>query len=296
MRKRLSLRLTSVFGSCLLVGSAFVVSAVAAPLAASAAGGTFVCSGTSLPTAGVLSGTYNNVLVQGVCAVPAGPAVVNGTVTIAPGGVLVAAFHSGQLTVQQDVVVQPGGTAILGCFATSSPCLDDPKTPPTLNGPVTIQRDVLATGALGVLVHDGTIGRDVRASGGGGGVSCDPPFPGVFGAIGSPAFSDFEDSSVGRDLSVTGLASCWVGILRVNVGRDIAYSGNTLADPDASEVHNNVVGRDISCSANSPAVQYGDAHDGTPNLVGRNASGECGFGVLQPNGPDGTLTPISVKA
>jgi hypothetical protein len=199
--------------------------------------------------------------------------------------------------VQKDVVVSQGGTAILGCFASSFACIDDNQDNPTLNSPVVIKRDLSATGALGVLMHDGTVGRDVSLVGGGGGATCDPPFPGVFGVFGSPAYSDFEDSTVGRDLSVTGLQSCWFGTIRVNVGRDLTYANNSFGDNDASEVHNNVVGRDMSCSGNDPAVQYGDAENGAPNQVGRHATGECGFNVLQLNPvPDGPLTPISVRA
>jgi hypothetical protein len=193
--------------------------------------------------------------------------------------------------------VLTGGTAILGCFASSSPCLDDPNpNSPTLNGPVSIGRDLIANAPLGVLMHDGTVGRDVQESGGGGGVTCDVPTSGIFNAIGSPVFSDYEDSSVGRDFTVTGLQSCWFGTLRVNVGRNLSYVGNTLADPDASEVHTNTVGKDISCSGNSPQVQYGDAINGGPNVVQRNASGECGFNILLPN-PQGSTNfdPISVS-
>jgi hypothetical protein len=293
---RLSLRLTSVLGSCLLTAGVLAVGSIAVPDEASAASQTHVCSGTSLNSPGVLSGTFRDVVVQGVCVVSNGPAVVNGTLTVESGGALVAAFAGGHLTVKKDVVVSKDGTAILGCFASSFPCLDDPnQNSPTLNSPVVVRRDVLAFGALGVLMHDTTVGRDVREVGGGGGVSCNPT--GFFAMVGSPAYSDYEDSTVGRDLSVAGLNSCWFGTLRVKVGRDLAYAHNTFADPDASEVHNNAVGRDISCSGNSPAVQYGDAANGAPNQVGRNAHGECGFNVLQHNpAPDGPLTPISVRA
>ena len=297
MRKIRSLWLTSVVASCLVTAGVLLVGTLGFPASAGAAAAsrTYVCSGASIASPGVLTGTFDNVLVQGVCAVPAGPAVVTGSVTIAPGGALVAAFAGGQLTVDKDVVVLTGGTAILGCFASSFACLDDPnQTNPTLNSPVVIKRDLSAVGALGVIVHDGTVGRDVSEAGGGGGVTCTPS--GFFAAIGSPAYSNFEDSSVGRDLAVTGLRSCWFGALRVNVGRDLTYANNSFADPDASEVHTNVIGRDMSCIGNSPAVQYGDAVNGGPNQVGRNAAGECGFNVLLPNPvPSGPLTPISVR-
>lgn len=295
MGERLSVRLMSVLGSVALTAGVLVVGTLGAPAVAAAASGTYVCSGASIDSPGVLSGTFDNVLVQGVCAVPAGPAVVNGTVTVAPGGALVAAFAGGQLTVKKDVDVSSGGTAILGCFASSFPCLDDPnQNNPTLNSPVVIKRDLSATGALGVILHDATVGRDVSEAGGGGGLTCEPV--GFFVAIGSPAYSDFEDSTVGRDMTVTGLQSCWFGTLRVNVGRDLTYASNSFADPDASEVHTNVVGRDMSCSGNDPAVQYGDAFNGGPNQVGRHAVGECSFSVSLPNPvPNGPLTPISVR-
>jgi hypothetical protein len=162
----------------------------------------------------------------------------------------VAAFANGHLTVGRDVNVLPGGTAKLGYFASSFPCIDDPNQTPKLNGPVSIGRDLIANAPLGVLMHDGTAGRDVRESGGGGGVTCTPE--GIFAVFDSPVYSDYEDSTVGRDFSVTGLQSCWFGTFRVNVGRDLSYVGNTFFDPDASEVHTNMVDRDISCSANSP--------------------------------------------
>lgn len=294
MRQRFWTRLTGILGGCALTVGVIATGMVVAPRAASADTGTHVC-GTP-ESQGVLSGSFQEVLVEGVCAVPAGPAVVSRDLTVAPGGAIVAAFAGGHLTVRRDVRVLAGGTAILGCFASSFPCLDDPnQSSPTLNGPVSIGRDLIASATLGVLMHDGTVGRDVQESGGGGGVTCEPS--GIFATFNSPVYSDYEDSSVGRDLSVTGMQSCWFGTLRVNVGRDLSYVGNTLADPDASEVHTNMVGKDISCSGNSPNVQYGDAFNGGPNQVQRNASGECGFNVLLPNpSPDGPLTPISVRA
>ena len=202
---RLSLRLTSVLGSCLLTAGVLAVGSIAVPDEASAASQTHVCSGTSLNSPGVLSGTFRDVVVQGVCVVSNGPAVVNGTLTVESGGALVAAFAAGHLTVTKDVEVSRDGTAILGCFASSFPCLDDPdQNSPTLNSPVLVRRDVLARGGLGVLMHDTTVRRDVHEVGGGGGVNCNPT--GFFEMVGSPAYSDYEDSTVGRDLSVSGLS------------------------------------------------------------------------------------------
>ena len=72
---------------------------------------------------------------------------------------------------------------------------------------------------------------------------------------GSPVYSDYEDGSIGGNLRVTGLSSCWFGALRLQIGGSFTYTGNSLADPDASENLTNHVGGNILCSDNSPAVQ-----------------------------------------
>ena len=197
--------------------------AAAAPNAVSAR----TCSGT-LKSPGVLArGTYSSVEVTGVCAVKAGQVVVTGNVTVEGSkGVLVATFaRNGRgagtsgITVRGNLLVENGATLLLGCFASSSPCNDDPhkKTNPTLNSPDFVDGDLLVTDALGVIVHDGTILGDVREVGGGGGTSTGPGAnctpTGIFAAFGSPVFSDYEDSTIGGNLSVTGcirvgLAAC----------------------------------------------------------------------------------------
>ena len=143
-------------------------------------------------------------------------------------------------------------------------------------------------------MHASTIGANVVERGGGGGVSCTPK--GIFAAFKSPVYSDYEDNWVGGNLTVTGLRSCWFGALRNSLRNSALVAGNTMADPDAMEVVSNTVRRSLSCFGNSPAVQYGDSV-GTPNVVRRWATGECGFNVFQPNPaptkttPAGPLTP-----
>jgi hypothetical protein len=269
------------------------------------------CTGT--PDApGVIAGTYNSsVVVTGVCFVNGGAAEIRGDLFVAPGGALNASFAlndmpggSGttSLTVKGSVVVQRNGTLFLGCEPNFSPCSDDPdQNGGTLTGQNHVFGNLLAFQALGVIVHASTIDGSVAEFGGGGGVSCVPPAGSVFEVFKSPAFSDFEDNTIGHDLAIVGLRTCWLGSLRNNVGGSLIDAKNTMADPDAGEVLQNTVQRDIFCVANSPSVQFGDS-GASPNVVGRHAFGECGFDVISPdpNYPNGNGTggpqPISVKA
>ncbi len=126
---------------------------------ASASVPSFTCSGT-FGAPGTLSGNYSSVLVTGVCFVNAGPAVVTGNVVVVPGATLVAAFatNNSSLTVGGNIMVQSGATLVLGCEASEAPCLDDPnQMNPTLNGSDLVKGSVVATDALGVLVHNATI-------------------------------------------------------------------------------------------------------------------------------------------
>ena len=239
-------------------------------------------------------------MVTGYCVVDGGPTLVRGELRLAPGAALNATFalndvsHSGisSLTVKGDLTVGSGATLAMGCEPKASPCTDDPAATNggTLTGHNSVSRELIATGALGVVVHASTIKGDVRQTGGGGGLSCMPPATGFFSLLHSPVFSDYEDNAMSSDLSVTGVHSCFFGALRNTVRDDITYTNNTFGDPDASEVLTNIVSGDIRCSDNSPVVQYGDSN-GMPNRVGDDASGECSFKTLQPDpSPGGPLT------
>ena len=87
-----------------------------------------------------------------------------------------------------------------------------------------------APAALGVVVHSASIQGNVSLLGGGGGVNCNstpvtPPrtvgAPTPWSEDASldytPVYSDFEDTSIGGNLSIVGLQSCWLGTLRVQV-------------------------------------------------------------------------------
>jgi hypothetical protein len=275
---------------------------------ASAAASAFTCSGgTAMAPTSIPGGTYSSVTVTGICAVNAGQVVVTGNVTVqSSSGALVAAFANNDggsgtsgLTVDGNITVSTGATLLLGCEASAFPCLDDPnQNAPTLNSPDTVEGSILSSGDLGVVVHDSTIGGDVIETDAGPGVTCTPS--GIFAAFSSPPYSDYEDNTIGGNLRITGLNSCWFGALRDKIGGSFTYANNTLADPDASENLTNTIDGNLLCSGNSPAVQYGDS-GASPNVVGGFATGECAFGVTQPNpgldvGPGGTPTLISTHS
>ncbi len=217
---------------------------------ASAAVAAFTCSGT-FDAPGTLAGTYSSVLVTGVCFVNGGPAVVTGNVVVSPGASLVAAFatNNSSLTVRGNIVVQSGATLVLGCEASESACLDDPnQASPTLNGSDMVKGSIVASNALGVLVHNATINRNVVQTGGGGGLNCDPnPNPAFSFAV----FSAYDDNSVGGSFSVSGLKSCYLGVARNKVGGSMSITNNQLADDDAIEILTNNIAGSLSCARNS---------------------------------------------
>jgi hypothetical protein len=251
------------------------------------------CSGTQ-KSPGVLAGSYpSGVLVKGFCAVKDGPAHVFGTLTLGPGSALAAAFgrnhrthHGGSsLTVTGDLVVGRGATLILGCKVVAGgagfPCIDDPNMKkPSLTSAEHVSGNLIEHAPLGVVVHNSTIGGNVKEAGGGGGLNCTPSGP--FKAFMSPVYSDYEDSSVHGNLQVTGLKSCYLAVIRVNVHGKLGFTNNKLADPDAIEIEANHVGKNLSCVGNSSVW---DSHElsmtanfprgADPNTVHGKRSGQC---------------------
>jgi hypothetical protein len=235
------------------------------------------CSGT-VDSPGTLSGTISgNAQVSGVCFVDAGPLVVNGNLTVQPGATLIAAFGAtgSNVTVNGNLDVKNGAAAVIGCNPVSSPCFDDPTTTVT----VTVTGNMTSSQALGVVVHNATVGGNVEQHGGGGGFTCDPS--GVFAVFGSPVFSTYEDSSVGGNLDISNVSSCWLGTARVDIGGNASYVTNQLADPDAIEIVLNHIHGNLSCQGNSMVWDSGDLSDNLfprapqPNTVDGKRSGQC---------------------
>lgn len=277
--------------SCLVftsavVGGLLAVSPVTAAGAA-VASGTTTCSGT--PTApGVLTGTHANVVVNGVCFVNAGRAVVTGNLTVSAGSGLVAAFAlndktgtgKSSLTVKGNLQVNVGAALLMGCNPANFPCLDDPnQNKPTLSSHDTVGLDLRSNRPLGVIVHNFTVGGDVIQAGGGGGVNCKPQ--GLFQFFQSPVYSAYEVGTVGGDVRISGYLSCWMGVVQLHVGNTMAFRGNRLADRDAIEILSNNIAGSLICRGNSAVWDNADTGPHLfprlpqPNTVGRNRIGQC---------------------
>jgi hypothetical protein len=277
--------------SCIVFTSAVIGGVLAAgPVTAAGAAvtsGTATCSGT--PSApGVLTGTHGAVVVRGACEVNAGAAVVNGDLTLSPGSALLAAFAlndktgsgTSSLTVKGNVLVRSGATLLMGCNPANFPCLDDPnQSQPTLSMHPTVGLDLRSNQALGVIVHNFTVGGDVIQTGGGGGVNCNPQ--GVFKLFGSPVYSTYEVGSVGGDVRISSVQSCWMGLVELQVGNTVVMYQNKLADPDAIEILSNNITGNLICRGNSRTWDNGDIgaslfpRQPEPNTVGRNRKGQC---------------------
>ena len=273
-------------------------------------GHTYNCTGGNVPP-----GTYNSITISGICYMPAGNIVVRGDLNVAPGALLDAVTPGDPTTgtpvvpatvlIGGNVFVGSGGVLLLGCSPNIS-C----SNPPGISYD-RIRGNLIAIGAQGVVVHSTNIGGSFYVSGGGGGSAAEActnsptapapaPWSGDPNLSFTPVYTDTEDDSVGGNLTVTGLTSCWLGSFRNLVGRNASFAGNTLGDPDGSEIGNNLVNGNLACSGNSPAAQFGDS-GAAPNIVGGYAIGECGFNVVLPNpapeagqGP-GTPEHISVS-
>lgn len=263
--------------------------------AGAAAPGPRICAGTPKVPGVLAAGTYRGAVVRGLCAVNAGHVHVIGTLLVTRGSAMIAAFgrndkthHGGSaLTVTGDVIVGRGGTLVLGCKAnpggTGFPCVDDPsKNRPTLTSVGRVSGNIVETAPLGVIVHNSVIGGGVTETGGGGGLSCTPPKAGAFAKFNSPVYSDYEDSSLGGDLRITGLKSCWLGVARVKVQGSASFTNDGLADPDAIEIIANHIQKNLACSGNSSVWDSTETsmtgnfpRAAEPNMVNGTRSGQC---------------------
>ncbi len=166
--------------------------------------------------------------------------------------------------------------------------------------------NLTGVGDLGIVVHSATIGGNVSLLGGGGGVAGGPGSNGCFlptnpipapwsldsGLAGTPVFSDFEDSTIGGSYTVAGLRTCWLGTFRTHVGGSTVWVGNRTSDADGNELSTNSTAGSMICLSNLPAVQFGDS-GGSPNIVGSQARGQCGFNVVLPKTPSEGSTPVT---
>lgn len=219
------------------------------------------CTGGAIP-----AGTYAALTVTGSCSIPSGSVTVLGSVTVAgPKALLDVHGQDGTLTVNSGILVRQGGGLVYGCSGDLG-C----TTPPNNR----VAGGIVADQPLAVILHGLTIGGSVLIHGGGGGVSCEPNerLAGLF--PGAPPYVLVEDSSVGGSILVSGVQSCWFGIIRDTVRGSVAVSNNSFADPDATEIVTNKIGGSLVCFGNNPAPQVGDSGGG-PNQVGGAKVGQC---------------------
>lgn len=256
---------------------------------------TYVCNGGD-----IASGFYNSILVEGVCYAPSGNVDVRGNLTVAPGA-LFDAITEGDPTaspalpatvdISGNVFVGKGAALLFGCSPNITCTAPPAITYDTIGG------SVYAYDALGVVIHSAAIGGSVSVLGGGGGAAADtcnaqtPGDPTVTNLEPwsedavldyTPVYTDVEDTTIGGNLTIAGLDSCWLGALRNQISGSFRLLGNTMGDPDAMEVDNNLVLGNMPCFNNSPAVQFGDGGS-APNIVKGWGLGECGFNVTAMN-------------
>ena len=211
----------------------------------------------------------------------AGSVTVRDDLVIKKGAALIAAFGGSNVTVNGDLRVEQNGVLALGCVPTSFACLDDPNQggnpnqPPTYSAAGKVGHDLTADNALAVVVHNTSIGHNVDQHGGGGGLTCEPVL------LGAPAYTTYEDSTIGGNVSITGLRTCWLGFLNNTVGHNVTFNNNVTfnastgaGDPDGNEIAANTISGDLHCTRNFPAPQIGDSTLAL-NIVGGHATGQC---------------------
>lgn len=259
------------------------------------------CSGTA-EHPGVLAGEYKGeATVGGYCVVDRGLALIDGNLTLLPGSTLVADYalddltHAGEsiLAVEHDLIVDAGATALLGCEPTHFVCADDPnQNPGTLSNKISIAGDLIEHEPLGVVVHHADISGSVTETGGGG-VQCKSV--GAFQAVHFPVYSDYEDTGIGGNLTITGMRGCWLGIARVEVNGNVSIVDDQMEDEDAIEILSDDIGGNLLCVGNRTV--WDDEGDGEaqwpripyPDDVHGTRSGQCL--VSSPTEPGGASGP-----
>lgn len=260
---------------------AFTANAGAAPPHAGAGAG-YTCSGGSPVAPSMIpAGSYGPVTVTGFCVMQ-GTYNIKGGLTVAPGAFLDAAVFfpfppydnygipcNVFVTVSGGIQVGEGSALYFGNGSDTANC---PSSNDRVNGGLT------ATGAESVVVHGTTINGGVNVTGGGGGTSCVPTTLSPFAP-----YTDVEQSSVAGGISVSGLSTCWLGLIGNQVNGLISVNNNLMGDPDAIEIGLNVVHGAMACSGNAlafpgPGGVPTNSFDGSPpnpNMVTGRESGQC---------------------
>jgi hypothetical protein len=239
--------------------------------ARAAAGGDATCFGGS-----IAPGIYSNLSIAGFCNVDSGSITVEHNLTVLPGATLNAQFGGNDVVPASDVTVagnlevRTNGVLVLGCEPFIFTCQNDPNTSaPTFSTTDAVGGNLTAVDALAVVVHVTAIGHNVTLSGGGG-VTCSGFIPELL----APPYGDFEDNTIGGNLTISGWQSCWLGAFRDTIRGNVDWHGNVTADPDGNEIATNSIGRNLNCSGDNPNPQIGDS-GGSLNLVSGRPNGQC---------------------
>ena len=85
--------------------------------------------------------------------------------------------------------------------------------------------------------------------------------------------------TIGGNLTITGLQTCFLGVIRNTIKQNFVLNGNVDANPDGNELADNSIGHNLNCEGNSPIPQIGDSGGGLNMVFGR-ANGQCGNPAL----------------
>jgi hypothetical protein len=219
----------------------------------------YTCTGGDIP-----SRTYASITVVGACSVPADAVIrVLGNVRVMAGASLDAQSAPSTITVGHNVTAGSGSFLGLGCqppsYTSNSghECTDEP----TEHSTITVKGNVTAVDAAAVLLNGITVKGNVTLIGGGG------PIP-----------WSIKNNTIGRNVTVVGQTTDWLGLLFNSIGGNATLLYITLHDehPGAPGVYvvRNTIGRNLICTGLSPGVSGGFV-PGSVNVVGRHAIGQC---------------------
>jgi hypothetical protein len=199
-----------------------------------------------------------------MCSVPAGAVIrVVGNVDVAAGAMLDAQSAPSTITVGHNVTGAAGSIVGLGCQPPSltgnsaHECAIQPEGHST----ITVNGNVTVTDAAATLLNGITVMGNVTLSGGGS----DIPW-------------SIKNNTIGRNLTVSGQTTEWLGVLFNRIGgnatlTDIAVLDEHPGAPGVYIVRNNV-GRNLTCMGLTPGVSGGFV-PGSVNVVGHKALGQC---------------------
>ena len=224
----------------------------------------YTCTGGEIP-----SGHYASITVTGECSVAADAVIrVRGNVKVKAGASLDAQTAPSTIIVRGNVTAARGSSLGLGCqppsFTGNSghSCYGDDTAPPDVRSFIVVKGNVTAIGASLVLLNGITVKGNVTLICGGG------PIP-----------WSIKNNTIGRNLTVIGQTTEWLGVLFNTIGGSARLINITLTEthPDASGavyVVQNTIGRNLVCRGLVQTVSGGFT-PGAVNVVGGRAFGQC---------------------